>query len=236
MSAFNWTQLIPGVGHEYEIVATLGIASTAIIAAGLVARAQLGHGEQAVTPIDKFSFRGIFEIVTELIANLAEMVIGKHGLPYVPAFAALFTFILFNNLVGIIPGMTPATENFNTTFAIGLFSFVVYNFYGLKENGKHHIMHLFGPKLPVYLIFVNLLMFPIEIISNALRPLTLGLRLSNVLTGDHTVLGVILNMAPVIVPIVFYILGLFVCFIQAFVFTLLSMVYVAMATAHEEEH
>lgn len=236
MSAFNWTQLIPFVGHKYEIVATAAIGSAVLCTAGLYARVKLGSGEKAVIPTGKFSVRGIFEVLTEFIANLAEMIIGPHGKDYVPVFASIFTFVLFTNLVGVLPGMTPATENINTTLALGVFSFVAYNFFGVKENGKHHVLHLFGPKLPIYLVFVNILMFPIEVISNLLRPLTLGLRLANVLTGDHKVLGVFLDIAPWLVPIPFYALGLFVCFMQAFVFTLLSMVYVSMAIAHEEEH
>ena len=76
---FNWTQLIPGVGHHYTHVATLILVSLIIMLMGLVARASLGTGETAVIPTDKFSARGIFEVFTEYIGGLADQVIGHHG-------------------------------------------------------------------------------------------------------------------------------------------------------------
>ena len=79
--------------------------------------------------------------------------------------------------------------------------------------------------------------FVIELISHAMRPLTLGLRIKGNMMGDHIVLGIFTELVPYIVPIPFYILGIFVCFMQAFVFTLLTMVYIAMAVeVHDHEH
>lgn len=226
--AFNWTQLIPGVGYEHAHVATLAGMTGAVIVLGLTARAKLGSGEEAIVPVGKFSIRGFFEVVTEFIGGLSEQVIGHEGRKYAPYFASVFVFILLNNLVGIIPGMTPATENFNTSFAFGIFSFLAYNFIGLKSGGLGYLKHFLGP-----VALLAPLMLVIEIISHIIRPLTLGLRLANVMTGDHTVLTVFLNLVPIGVPLPFYILGLLVSLIQAFVFTLLSMVYVALATAHD---
>ncbi len=225
---FNWTQLLPGVGHQYAHVATLLIVSAVLAAIGLVARASLGAGQTAVVPTGHFSVRGIFEVLTEYIGNLADQVIGHHGRAFAPYFTAIFTYILFNNLVGLIPGMTPATENFNTTFAFGVFSFLAYNAIGLKEGGLGYLKHFFGP-----VIWLAPLMLAIELLSHFLRPLTLGLRLANVMTGDHTVLTVFLGLFPIGPAIPFYAMGLLVSSIQAFVFTLLSMVYVALATAHD---
>ncbi len=119
MAAFNWTQLIPGVGHTYEHVATLGLASVAAIGLGVAAKAALGKDEDAVVPVSKFSVRGVFEVLTEGMASLTEMVIGHHGRKYTAIFASIFFFVLLNNLIGVIPGMTPATENINTTFGFG---------------------------------------------------------------------------------------------------------------------
>ncbi len=226
---FNWTQLIPGVGHHYTHVATLIIVSVVLAVFGLMARVSLSSGDAAVLPANKFSIRGVFEVLTEYIGNLADQVIGHHyGRAFAPYFAAVFTYIFFNNLVGIIPGMTPATENFNTTFAFGVFSFLAYNFIGIKEGGLGYLKHFLGPVL-----WLAPLMLVIELISHFIRPLTLGLRLANVMTGDHTVLSVFLGLFPFGPAIPFYAMGLLVCTIQAFVFTLLSMVYVALATAHD---
>jgi F-type H+-transporting ATPase subunit a len=237
--SFTWTQIIPGVGHEYAHVATLGIASAAIVGVGFAAKKALGTGEAAVVPASKLSVRGVFEVMTELIVSLADMVIGKQGRPFVPMFAAIFFFILFNNFLGMLPGMTPATENINTTFAMGVFMFITYNFFGIREQGVlKYFKHFAGPTLP-YLIMaipIGLLMFCIELVSHMVRPFSLGLRLGNVMMGDHMVLSVFLDIFPALLPVPFYFLGFFVCFIQAFVFTLLSMVYVAFAVAHDEEH
>ena len=76
---FNWTQLIPGVGHEYYHVATLAIVTVVTFGIGLMARASLGKGETAVLPASKFSLRGIMEMLTETMSGLADMVIGAHG-------------------------------------------------------------------------------------------------------------------------------------------------------------
>lgn len=225
---FNWTQLIPGVGHHYTHVATLLIVSAVLILISIRARVALGSGDKAVIPTNKFSIRGIFEILTETIGDLCDQVIGHHGRPFAPYFTAVFTYILFNNLVGLIPGMTPATENFNTTFAFGIFSFLAYNFVGIKAGGLGYLKHFLGP-----VMWLAPLMLIIEIISHFIRPLTLGLRLANVMTGDHTVLAVFLKLFPIGPAIPFYAMGLLVSTIQAFVFTLLSMVYVALATADD---
>ena len=210
-------------------MATLAIVTVATVFIGLAARAALGKGEVAVLPADKFSLRGIMEMLTEMMSGLADMVIGEHGKHYVPFFTSVFFFIVFNNLVGMIPGMTPATENINTTFGFGILMFLFYNFQGVKENGiVAYLKHFMGP-----VIFLAPLMFVIEIVSHLVRPFSLGLRLANVMMGDHTVLSVFLDLVPIGVPIPFYMMGLFVCFVQAFVFTLLSMVYVAFAIAHD---
>lgn len=220
--------LLPGVGVEYAHVATLAVASGVAIGLGALARSGLGQGERAVIPADRFSPRAIFELIVEFIHGLAESVIGEQGRHYVPLFSAIFFFILINNLLGVIPGVSPATENFNTTFALGIMIFIYYNYLGFKENGWHYLKHFMGP-----LIWVAPLMFVIEVISHMIRPLTLGLRLANVMRGDHLVLGIFLDLVPVLVPVVFYVLGIFVSFVQALVFTLLSMVYVSMSIAHD---
>jgi F-type H+-transporting ATPase subunit a len=227
MSA-SLTSLIPGVGTEYSHVATFAIASVGAIALGFLGRAQLGVGEFSVAPASRFSVRGLFELLTEFIQGLSDMVIGEHGRSYVPLFASVFFFVLINNLIGVVPGMVPATENLNTTLGMGFIIFAYYNYMGLKENGFSYLKHFLGP-----ILWLAPLMVVIELISHLVRPISLGLRLANVMKGDHTVLGIFLDLVPVLLPIPFYILGIFVCFVQAFVFTLLSMVYVSMAIAHD---
>jgi F-type H+-transporting ATPase subunit a len=229
MVHFNWTQLAPEVGHEHTHVATLAVSSVIIILVGLVARAKLGSGTAAVTPATSVGVKGIFEAIVEFIISISDMVIGEEGRTYVPMFASVFLFIFVNNLVGLVPGMTPATDNINTTLALGIFIFLVYNFMGFKEHGISYLKQFMGP-----LLVLAPLMVIIEVISHLVRPMSLGLRLQGNMMGDHTVLGLFLDLAPYYgLPIIFYGLGLFVCFMQAFVFTMLSMVYVSMAISHD---
>jgi F-type H+-transporting ATPase subunit a len=208
--------------------------STAATTTGLIAvlaiagRVALGSGDRAVTPAGRFSLKGIFELLTEMIVGLAEMVIGEAGKKYVPMFAAIFTYVWFNNLLGLVPGMTPATDNINTTLALGVFSFVMYNALGFREHGFGYLKQFMGP-----LIYIAPLMLIIELISHVIRPLTLGLRLAGNITADHAVLSIFLEMVPAGVPAIFYGMGLFVATIQAFVFTLLSMIYVSLAISHD---
>jgi len=225
---FSWTQFIPYVGHDKVHIATLLISSVLIILLGLVARISLGRGEVAVVPAGKVSIRGFFEMVCDLIGYLLEMVMGHEGIKYGPIFASIFVFILVNNLMGLLPGMTAATDNLNTTFALGIFSFVMYNAYGLKHHGFGYLKQFTGPVL-----LMAPFMFVIELFSHIVRPFTLGLRIVGNIQGDHAVLGAFLDIAPYGVPMIFYVMGIFVCVMQALVFTLLSMVYVSMATAHD---
>ena len=234
---FNWTLMIPGVDHTNTHVATAAIVTAGLFGLSVAGRAALGKGEAAIVPAGKVSLKGIFEMLTEFIVGLTEMVLGKGHQAYVPLFASIFTFILVNNLVGLLPGMTPATDNFNTTFAVGIFSFLVYNIVGIKQKGLKYYEDFTG-HLPISFIWLWPLMIVIEILSHVFRPVSLGLRLAGNMTGDHAVVGVFLDLLPApfvyFVPIVFYTLGLLVCFIQAFVFTLLSMTYVMMAQPHDD--
>ena len=229
MVHFNWLQLIPSVGHDYIHVATAMVVTGFIVLISLIGRLALGSGEAAIQPAGKFSIKGIIEVCTEFIVGLSDMVVGERGRIYVPLFASIFIYVFFNNIFGLLPGMTPATENANTTIAIGLFVFVTYNFLGVKEVGfVSYVKHFLGP-----VWWLAPLFFIIELISHAVRPISLGLRLAGNMTGDHTVLAIFLDLTQLIIPVIFYGLGLFVCFVQAFVFTLLSMVYISMATAHD---
>lgn len=228
MGHFNWLQYLTQVEHQYTHVLTAAVISLFIILLGAYARVQLGSGEAAVVPAGRFSVRGFFEMVTEATYALADQVIGEDGARYVPLAASIFTFVLINNLVGLLPGMTPATDNLNTSFAIGMFSFIYYNYIGLKYEGLNYIKHFFGP-----VWWLAWLILPIELISHAFRPLTLGLRLAGNITADHTVVGVFHQLFPIGLPVPFYAMGLIVSLIQAFVFALLTLVYVMLAKAHD---
>ena len=230
---FNWLQLLPGVTHDNLHVATAIATGGLLLGLAGLGRAALGEGETAVAPASRFSLKAVVESIVEFIVGLTDMVVGHHGRRYVPMFASVFFFVWINNLVGLIPGMTPATDNLNTTLALGIFTFLVYNYYGFKEHGViAYLKHFAGPVL-----LLSPLMIVIELIGHMVRPLTLGLRLYGNIMADHTVLSVFIGMFEkfwfIPVPAIFYGMGIFVASMQAFVFTMLTMIYVSMAVAHD---
>lgn len=228
MVHFNWTQVLFGVDFETAHVATAALAGGFLSVISVVGYAALGKGDAAVVPSSKLSIKGFFEVLVEFIIGLSDMVVGVEGRKFVPLFGGIFFYILFNNLVGLLPGMTPATDNLNTTIALGLFSFLAYNYYGFKEHGISYLKQFLGP-----LMAIAPLMLIIELISHIVRPISLALRLRGNMMGDHTVLGIFLDLVPYGVPVIFYGLGIFVCFMQAFVFTMLTMIYISMAISHD---
>ena len=247
MHHFSWFHyLFPRTAEIPDHVLTAGFATLLIIIISLTACFAAGKPEAAVIPHKGVSIRGFFEVLVEFLYNLVEGILGHKGAKkFVPLFLGpAFLYLLINNLIGLIPGFTPATENFNTNFAIGILSFALYNIWGLIDMGPAKYMaHFFGPKelregglgmLIIGIVF-GVVMFAIEIVSHAIRPITLSLRVTGNMMGDHSVLGAMISVAPWVVPMVFYVLGLFVCFMQAFVFTILSTVYILLATHHEEE-
>ncbi len=227
MGHFTWFDFF-GISHHYTYVATAIFVTSVIVLFSVIGRLALGNGEKAIAPAGRISVKGIFEIVVEFINSLVQMVLGNHSSHFIPLFAAIFFYIFLSNVLGLLPGMTASTSNMNAALSVGLFSFAMYNVLGVRENGVAYFKHFLGPVL-----WLAPLMLPIELISHFVRPLSLGLRLSGNMTGDHTVLGIFLDLVPIGIPMIFYALGTFVCFVQAFVFTLLSMIYVMMATAHD---
>lgn len=233
---FNWLSLIPGIRELPNHVVMATLVAVTLVATTLVARARLLQAMQTteggLVPDSKLTLKNFFEIVAEQLYKLTESVIGHHDAPtYYPLIGTLFVFILTSNMIGLIPGFLPPTDNFNTTLALGLFVFVYYNFAGLRANGTAYLKHFMGPVL-----LLAPLMVLIEVAGHLFRPLSLALRLRGNIMGDHIVLGVFSDLVPLLLPIVFYVLGVFVAFVQSFVFCLMTMVYISMATAHDDHH
>lgn len=228
MASFHWAEHLLGVSHDYVPVVTAATVTGVLVVGSVAGRLALGAGDKAVQPAGKFSVKGIFETLTEFVVGLSDMVVGHGGRKFVPIFGAIFTYIFLNNVMGLIPATTPATENINSTIAVGIFSFLLYNYIGFKENGIKYLAHFMGP-----IWALAPFLFVIEVVSHFIRPFSLGLRLASNLRSDHVLMGIFLDLAPWGVPVVFYVFGLFVCLVQAFVFLLLSMVYVSLATHHD---
>jgi F0F1-type ATP synthase, subunit a len=175
------------------------------------------------------------------LKNLAANVIGEHSFKYFPIVATFAVLILISNLMGQIPIFVAPTASVNVTYALAITSFVYYNYVGISENGVlNHIKHFTGPKLPTYLIFITGLIFVVEIVSNMIRPFTLGVRLFANMFADEKIFGEITNLYPPVtqflVPLLLTALGVFVAFVQTLVFTLLSMIYISEVTHAPNEH
>ena len=228
---FTWMSAIPGLNLLPDHTATALLVVIALLTWAAVASREIAAAGDAVIPDAGMSIRNLFEIYLEGFQTmLIEPVLGDKGRKYLPFYAALFLFILVNNLLGLIPGFSPATSNVNTTLGLGLISFVMYNYYGFKESGVGYLKHFLGP-----VIWMAPLMGTLEIIDHLIRPITLNLRLMMNMFADHLVLDIFTNLTYLIIPVVFLALGTFVSIVQSYVFTLLSLVYVGMATTHHDE-
>jgi len=231
---FTWVSLI--FGHSLDQTITATLVMLAIVAWAIVGLRQMQAVADPVIPEDKLTARTMLEIFVEWFVGFAEGVLGKHAKRFVPMYGTFFLFILLANLSGLIPGFSPPTSNFNIAFALGVSSFLLYNYFGFAEHGVGYLKHFLGP-IP-WMVF---LMLPLELIDNFVRPASLALRLFGNMTGDHVVLGIFTDLTKVVIPVIFLGLGTFVSMVQAFVFTILSMVYLSLALAghdhdHEHEH
>jgi F-type H+-transporting ATPase subunit a len=226
--AFTWVSIIPGLDALPGHTATATLVALAILAWAAVALRQMRAAADPVVPDATMTARNLLEIYVEMFTSMTEGVLGHRGRRYVPMYGALFLFILMANLCGLIPGFSPPTNNFNITFALGVVSFFVYNYYGFEANGVGYLKHFIGP-----FWWLAFLMLPLELVDNFVRPFSLSLRLFGNMTGDHLVLEIFTDLSKVVIPVAFYLLGTLVSVIQAFVFTLLSIIYVQLAIAHE---
>jgi F-type H+-transporting ATPase subunit a len=232
MNHFSWIGHFFHIDHHYIHVGHAAFTAILLTLLGLIAYRHLRKTEAALVPGSKISVPNIFEVATESLLGLMEGIIGHDAKKYFPLIGTLFIFIFVNNLLGTIPGFLPPTDNINTTLACGLVVFVYFNYIGIRENGiVNYLKHFAGP-----IIFLAPLMLIIELIGVAVRPLSLGLRLFGNITGDHLVFGIFSDLVPIGVPVIFLALAIFVSFIQAFVFSLLSTIYVSLALPHDEEH
>lgn len=185
------------------------------------------------------------EVAVLALRGLVEDIIGPHGLKYFPVVATFAVLILVSNLMGLFPGLMSPTASTSVTFALGITSFVYYNYIGIKENGfLGHLGHFAGVSYfsGAILFIMGPAMFIIELISNAVRPMSLGLRLFGNIFGDEQV-GV--NIAAVgapytywVLPAILMVLSVFAAVMQTFIFTLLSMIYIGEVShaPHDDHH
>lgn len=173
--------------------------------------------------------QNFMEVLVDGIRNLVTENMGERGMNFFPLMATITLFVLFANLLGLIPGFDSPTANLNTNLAMALIVFVLTHIMGVKVHGAKYIKQFLGP-----IWWMTPLMLPIELLSHLFRPLTLSVRLFGNMVGGHILLGVVLLLVPFLIPIPVFALKLLICFIQTLVFVMLSMIYIVLAM--EEHH
>jgi F-type H+-transporting ATPase subunit a len=198
------------------------LASILLIAVSLAVR-----GSLALVPK---GIQNFVEVMVESLLKIAEENIGHHwGKYFFPLIGTIGLYILVCNFMGLIPGFTAPTSNINTTASMAVPVFLATHYYGIRVHGFKYIKHFLGP-----IVWLAPMMFIIEFIGHLVRPVTLSVRLFGNMIAKHMILFALGLLAPVIVPVAILGLGVLVSLIQAFVFVLLTSLYLAGSV--EEAH
>jgi F-type H+-transporting ATPase subunit a len=236
-----YTPLEGSIGLSWVIQASI-LAGFLLVVGGLLIRRQLAAAGGGVVPDEGMSLRNIVEVIVEMLANLAQDRIGPDWRKYFPIVGTMFFFILVANLMGLIPGVGGATADANTTWGWAVISWLVYTAVGVAKYKQKYLVKFMGPSFferemfgrTVHFRLLIPIFFPLEILLDLARMLTLAVRLLANMFADHVVIAVWLSLVPIGVPAIFMGLGLIIAFLQAFVFALLTLIYIGLAL--EEPH
>jgi F-type H+-transporting ATPase subunit a len=228
----EWTWQVFQATH-FEIDHILGGLLVFLALALLAFRYALSvhfSGDSGAVPPARFGARALLETFADLVYGLMEGPMGaKNARRYLPLIGSLFLFILFCNLLSLIPGFLPPTATLKTNVALAGLVFVLTHVFGVIAHGPKYFKHFLGP-----IWWLAPLMFPIELISHIARPVSLSVRLLGNISADHKVPVVFFAIFPLLLPVPFLALGVFVAIVQAVVFSMLSTIYISTAIAHEE--
>lgn len=226
------------IGHhqlDYRGVEPIFMSLLVIIVFVLLAlevRNQYRKVDEAVVPESKLTLRTFFEVFFGFFYTMAKDVMGpENAKRYFPLIGGSAAFIFFSNASALIPGFNPPTSSLNVTVGCALLIFIAFNYFGLKENGWAYIAHLAGPKW-----YLAPLIFPIELISTCVRPVTLSVRLMVNIAADHLIASIFLGLVALFVPIPLMFIAVIVIVVQTMVFCLLSCIYIGLATEKADHH
>jgi len=213
------------------------LAVMVLFGAGLVMRRQIAAAGGGQLPDEGVTLRNVMEVMVEGLANMARDLMGEEWRRYFPLVVTIFAFILVSNLMGLIPGVGGATSDVNTTTAWAVISFAIYNYVGIRKHGGWYINQFLGPSFFEIDAFgrkwhvraLGWFFLPLELVLHLARILTLSVRLLANMFADHTVVVVWLGLVPAVIPAIFMALGALVAVLQAFVFSLLTMIYIGLA-------
>ncbi len=172
--------------------------------------------------------QNLFEVILGGFEDFMLDVMGPHGKPFFPMIATLFVYILAMNWIGLIPGMGSPTSDINTPLSMALVVFLTTHFVGIKTHGAKYVKHFMGP-----VWWLSPLIFIIEVISHFSRIMSLTFRLFGNVLGEDLVLAILILLAGAyFAPLPMMFLAIFTSFVQAFIFSLLTMLYIAGALEH----
>ena len=224
------------IGHHdpsyrsFEAIFTSLLVIVIVALLALRTRQTLADVDRAVIPDDTLTLRTFMEAFIAFFYGIARDVMGpKRAKRYFPIVGGAACFIFFANLMTLLPGFSPPTSNLNITLGCALCVFLLFNYYGLQANGFGYVKHFAGPKW-----YLAPLIFPIEIISTCVRPVTLSIRLMVNMAVDHLLGTIALGMIALFIPVPLMLLGAIVIVVQTLVFSLLTSIYIGLATEHEE--
>jgi F-type H+-transporting ATPase subunit a len=213
IQGFFQTHIPPHVTYAWLIMALL-------VGLGLLA-------SRHITLVPKGA-QNVFEMVISALEEFMVEVTGEEGRAFFPFICTLFLFILTCNLIGLIPGFYSPTANINTPLSMALCTFVFTHYLGVKYHGVKYIKHFLGPIPALAPLF-----FPIEVVGHCARVLSLTLRLFGNIMGEDLVLAILLFLAgKFLAPLPMMFLAVFTSAVQAFIFTLLAMMYFAGSMEH----
>jgi len=206
-----------------------------LVALILVGFALAAKGKKEAVPR---GFQNFAEQVVESLNYFTVGIIGHGGERYTPLVGTVFLYILLSNLMGMIPGFHSPTSNISTTLALGVTVFLYVQYEGIRTNGPvNYIKHFMGP-MPA----LSPLMFPVELISEIVKPFTLAVRLFGNIFGEDVILLVLAGLGvsllkvpglPLHFPVLF--LSAITAVVQAMVFSMLTCIYLSLVTHHEHE-
>lgn len=219
-------------GNPWTMVGMSGIA---ILVLALVSLCGTRRLKKVPGPL-----QNVLEMLVSGLFGFIDSIIGPHGRKYAPFIASLFIYILFMNLMGVVPGFKSPTSGLNMTVALAITAFLYVQYQAIRQNGAWgYFKHFWGD--PWWLGF---LMFPIHVIGEIAKPLSLSIRLFGNIFGEDKIIIILAGLSPYIikpwlklVPVQFPMMAfaVFTSFIQALIFTVLTAGYLAVLIAHEEE-
>lgn len=243
-AGFTWFHLIPAVDrdalfpfieshtyvHALAWFVCLVLIVFAVFARRGLEKAKARSGIEAYFPDERLSVRTSAELIVSGVRGFMGDVLSPADVRiFFPLVGGIFLYILGCNFLGLVPGFLPPTDYINTSFGIAVIVFLTFNFVGLKRDTKGYMKHLWGPVWWLGVIF-----FPIEIVSLLFRPYSLTLRITGNMFGDHTVFNIVSGLLPLVAPALLMVLAMLVSVVQAFIFSLLTSIYISLSLPHAE--